>query len=246
MDDEGDEMMKKITKTTLEKWDACADGYARFNELFPRGADLKTASEGLIKDGHPDWSNWLWSRCKQDDDYIEQTVVTAGTHGTATAGDEGTATAGYRGTATAGYRGIATAGDRGAAIAGDFGNAIAGYRGTATAGNHGTTIAGNDGSATAGNYGTATAGYSGTATAGYRGIATAGDRGAAIAGDFGNAIAGYRGTATAGEEGCISIQFWNKEKEKYCRKIGLVTDGQLKANTPYKLDENGEFIEVTK
>ena len=175
-------MMKKITKTTLEKWDACADGYARFNELFPRGADLKTASEGLIKDGHPDWSNWLWSRCKQDDDYIEQTVVTAGTHGTATAGDEGTATAGYRGTATAGYRGIATAGDRGAAIAGDFGNAIA----------------------------------------------------------------GYRGTATAGEEGCISIQFWNKEKEKYCRKIGLVTDGQLKANTPYKLDENGEFIEVTK
>ena len=214
--------MKKITKDTLKKWDACADGYARFNELFPKGADLKTASGGLIKYGHLSWSNWLWSRCKQDDDYIEQTVVTAG--------DEGTATAGYHGTATAGNHGTATAGNRGTATAGN--------RGTATAGDEGTATAGDEGTATAGDYGTATAGYHGTATAGDEGTATAGDEGTATAGNY--------GTTIAGEEGCISIQFWNKEKEKYCRKIGLVTDGQLKANTPYKLDENGEFIEVTK
>lgn len=33
--------MKKITKTTLEKWNACVEGLERFNELFPKGADLK-------------------------------------------------------------------------------------------------------------------------------------------------------------------------------------------------------------
>ena len=105
--------MKKITKETLKKWGACYSGAKRFNELFPEGETLRNASEGLIADGHNDWANWLWSQCKQDNDYIEQTIATAGDWGTAAAGNEGTATAGYRGTATAGYRGTATAGDCG-------------------------------------------------------------------------------------------------------------------------------------
>jgi len=83
--------LKKITAKTLEKWNACHEGYTRFNELFPKGADLRTASDGLIADGNSAWSDWLWSHCKNsgDDKYIIQCTATAGYKGTATAGDEG-------------------------------------------------------------------------------------------------------------------------------------------------------------
>ena len=125
---------KLITKATLKEWDACASGFKRFVELFPDGADLKTASLGLIDDGHADWSDWLWDKCVSSDDeaFRLQTVATAGDWGAATAGYMGTATAGDMGTAAAGYRGTATAGDGG--------TATAGYRGTATAGDGGTLI----------------------------------------------------------------------------------------------------------
>ena len=157
-------MNKLITKETLERWRACSDGAARFNELWPDGADLATASAGLIADGRADWSSWLWSKCKQDNDYCQQVIITAG----------------YRGTATAGNYGTATAGNYGTATAGDDGTATAGYGGTATAGEGGTATAGNDGTATAGYGGTATAGYGGTATAGCHGTATAGEGGCLV------------------------------------------------------------------
>jgi len=138
-------MSKLITKETLEKWHACPEGAARFSELWPAGADLATASAGLIADGHKAWSDWLWWKCAKDSEYSQQTVITAGDGGTATAGDYGTATAGYHGTATAGDCGTATAGYRGTATAGDYGTATAGEGGTATAGDGGTATAGENG-----------------------------------------------------------------------------------------------------
>lgn len=81
--------MKIITNEILRSWKACSDGYRRFCELFPDGADLKTASEGLIADSHNNWSDWLWSKCKASEDFCEQTVRTAGDYGTATAGNGG-------------------------------------------------------------------------------------------------------------------------------------------------------------
>jgi len=133
-------MSKLITKETLEKWHACPEGAERFSELWPDGADLATASAGLIADGHKAWSDWLWSKCAKDSEYCQQTVIAAGYRGTATAGDGGTATAGYRGTATAGYGGTATAGDGGTATAGNGGTATAGDGGTATAGENGCLV----------------------------------------------------------------------------------------------------------
>jgi len=114
-------MSKLITKETLEKWHACPEGAARFNKLWPDGADLATASAGLIADGHKAWSDWLWWKCAKDSEYSQQTVIAAGDGGTATAGNGGTATAGDGGTATAGYGGTATAGDGGTATAGENG-----------------------------------------------------------------------------------------------------------------------------
>ena len=129
----------------------------------------------------------------------------------------------------------------GTATAGDDGTATAGIGGTATAGYRGTTTAGDDGTATAGYRGTATAGYRGTATAGDDGTATAGDGGTATAGIGGTATAGYRGTATAGDGGSIIIQRWNGKRYKYeCAEVG---EGGLTPNQPYRLDNDGEFVE---
>ena len=70
-----------------------------------------------------------------------------------------------------------------------------------------------------------------TATAGYRGTATA----------------GYRGTATADVGSVISILRWNDKRYKVT--IAQVKDeygdGQLEPNTPYRLNDAGEF-EVAK
>ena len=146
----------------------------------------------------------------------------------------GTATAGYEGTATAGDKGTATAGYEGTATAGKWGTATAGYEGTATAGKWGT--------ATAGNWGTATAGYEGTATAGYEGMATAGKWGTATAGDGGTATAGYGGTATAGDKGTLIIRRW--DGKRYRTVVGYIGENGLEPNTPYKLNDAGEFVKA--
>jgi hypothetical protein len=96
--------------------------------------------------------------------------------------------------------------------------------------------------ATAGHGGTATAGHGGTATAGDWGTATAGNGGTATAGDWGTATAGHGGTATAGDWGVVSILYWDRTKHR--RRCAEVGEGGLKPNTPYKLNEAGEFIEV--
>ncbi len=110
----------------------------------------------------------------------------------------------------------------------------------------GTATAGDSGTATAGDSGTATAGDSGTATAGDSGTATAGDRGTATAGYRGTATAGVRGTATAGYSGVIAIQCWNGKR--YKMKIATMKDedgeGDLKPNVKYRLNDNGDFVEV--
>ena len=133
-------------------------------------------------------------------------------------------------------------GAKGAVIGG---TATAGYAGTATAGYAGTATAGDAGTATAGDAGTATAGYAGTATAGDAGTATAGYAGTATAGDDGTATAGNRGTATAGNRGSIVIKMWDTKKQKYVLRVAEVGENGIKPNVAYKLNNEGEFIEVT-
>jgi len=56
---------KLITHELLRSWGPCEDGYKRFCQLFPGGADLETAIDGLVKDGHDAWAYWLFQRCKE-------------------------------------------------------------------------------------------------------------------------------------------------------------------------------------
>ena len=61
---ENNESREKITPALLKSWSPCSDGYRRFCELFPDGADLQTAMDGLIADSHDDWAYWLFCACR--------------------------------------------------------------------------------------------------------------------------------------------------------------------------------------
>ena len=170
-------------------------------------------------------------------------IITVGDHGTATVGEHGIAMAGYRGTAIAsgygtaiaGLYGIATAGYKGTAVAQDYGKATVGFHGTATAGYHGIATTGNEGTATAGNYGIATAGNYGTATAG--------NFGRAVAGNYGTAAAGCQGTVSAGKNGIIISTWFDTPKQDYRTIVRSVGKNGIKANTPYKVNAAGKFIQ---
>ena len=105
-------------------------------------------------------------------------------------------------------------------------------------GDNQSAIVGALGTATAGNSGTATAGYYGTATAGYSGTATAGDYGTATAGDY--------GTATAGKKGELRIKWWDNKSERYRTAQAYIGENGIKADTPYRLNNKHEFVEVQK
>ena len=120
-------MTKLITTETLNKWSACEDGFKRFCELFPEGADLQTASAGLIADGRPDWSDWLWGACSRDDDYREQTVLVGG-YGS-------TLTGGYGSTLTGGHYSTLTGGGDSRLTGGDYSTLTGGHYSTLTGGN---------------------------------------------------------------------------------------------------------------
>lgn len=53
---------------------------------------------------------------------------------------------------------------------------------------------------------------------------------------------GDRGTTTADEYGVLILKYWNGEWYiTNCANVGI--DG-IKPNTPYKLDNDGNFVEV--
>ena len=118
---------KLITADTLREWTACLDGFKRFCELFPEGADLKTASDGLIADGHHNWSNWLWSNCARSEDFRDQTVFTGGADSTLTAGNGSKLTAGNGSTLKGGNGSTLTAGAGSTLTAGADSTLTAGY-----------------------------------------------------------------------------------------------------------------------
>ena len=74
----------------------------------------------------------------------------------------------------------------------------------------------------------------GTATAGYEGTATAGDGGMATA--------GYGGTATAGDKGTLIIRRWDGKRDRTV--VGYIGENGLEPNTPYKLNDAGEFVKA--
>jgi hypothetical protein len=69
-------MTKIITHELLRSWEPREGDYKRFCQLFPEGADLETAIDGLVKDDRDDWAYWLFQRCKERGLYKD--IITKG------------------------------------------------------------------------------------------------------------------------------------------------------------------------
>ena len=127
-----------------------------------------------------------------------------------------------------------------------FGTSTSGDHGTSTSGAYGTSTSGDGGTSTSGDFGTSTSGDHGTSTSGYHGTSTSGDFGTSTSGDLGTSTSGYRGISTAGYGGTIAITWWNGKR--FETRVATVKDeygdGELEPNTPYCLNEHGEFVRV--
>ena len=89
----------------------------------------------------------------------------------------------------------------------------------------------------------ATGDSSASSATGYRSASSATGKASA------SVVTGYLGKAQAGEYGCIALTWWNKAKSRYemrCAEIGIGdgSDGKLKKETWYYLNDQGQFIEA--
>ena len=122
------------------------------------------------------------------------------------------------------------------------GTSTSGYGGTSTSGDGGTSTSGDGGTSTSGYGGTSTSGYGGTSTSGTRGTSTSGYGGMSTSGDGGTSTSGDGGTSTSGYGGTLCILFWDAEKARYRKRVAEVDGMTILPNTPYILNEKGEFI----
>ncbi|TPL94772.1 pentapeptide repeat-containing protein, partial [Mesorhizobium sp. B2-3-10] len=83
-------MSKIITPRLLKSWGACSEGYEGFCRLFPEGADLKTATDGLIADGHMSWAEWLFNHARSSGDFAAETAEGFLNTGDQNTGDQNT------------------------------------------------------------------------------------------------------------------------------------------------------------
>jgi hypothetical protein len=164
--------------------------------------------------------------------------------GTSTSGYSGISTSGYSGTSTSGYSGTSTSGDGGTSTSGYGGTSTSGYGGTSTSGDGGTSTSGNGGTSTSGDGGTSTSANRGTSTSGNRGTSTSGDSGTSTSGNRGTSTSGNGGTSTSGDGGTILIKYWDGDRDRYRIKIGYIGEDGLKPNTPYKLNQQNEFVDA--
>ena len=150
-----------ITSDLLNKWFACADGYAYFIATFPQGSDYATIQARLRTDNHLDWSRWLtenaWRNIEASqiatlvkaevDDALEATKdspnsASSDSSTAASSGDSSTAASSgnYSTAASSGYYSKA-------ASSGDYSTAAAEGKNTVAmvAGNNGRAKAGENG-----------------------------------------------------------------------------------------------------
>jgi hypothetical protein len=109
-------------------------------------------------------------------------------------------------------------------------------------GRYRATVTGGDGATVTGGYrAIVTGGDGATVTGGYGAIVTGGDEATVTGGDRATVTGGYRAIVTGGDGGSIQIKHW--DGERYRIKTGYIGEDGLKANTPYCLDGNHNFIE---
>ena len=140
--------------------------------------------------------------------------------------DYSTVSGGYRSTVSGGECSTVSGGDYSTVSGGDYSTVSGGDRSTVSGGNGSTVSGGNGSTVSGGDYSTVSGGYRST-----------------VSGGNGSTVSGGNGsTVSGGNNSGLILKRWNGKRYRY--SVAEVGESGIKANTPYKLDDKGEFVEV--
>ncbi|MBP4376373.1 hypothetical protein ITF16_00335 [Acinetobacter baumannii] len=231
----------KITEQLLTQWGACSDGKRTFTQKFPEGAEYKEVIAACDEDGHRDYRTWIFNHAFQhlvaseiveaETDLVPkeiekgleplQLLDSTETKNTDTISKEASsrlAASGFnsRLAASGRYSQLAASGDDSRLAASGFNSQLA------ASGDDSQLAASGDDSQLA-----ASGRYSRLAASGENSVI---------------ASSGLDSTFQIGKGGCAAIAYQD-EQEKI--RFAVAYEGEnVKANTWYKVNAKGEFVEV--
>ena len=173
-------------------------------------------------------------------------TLTGGDHSTMTGGDYSTLTGGYGSTLTGGDHSTMTGGHRSTLTGGDHSTMTGGHRSTLTGGDHSTMTGGHRSTLTGGDHSTMTGGDGSILTGGDHSTMTGGDGSILTGGDHSTMTGGDGSILIGGHRSELRIRYWDSAADRYRTAIAYVGEDGIKPNTAYKLDDNHQFMEVSK
>ncbi|MCE6254103.1 hypothetical protein KR806_03270 [Acinetobacter baumannii] len=231
----------KITEQLLTQWGACSDGKRTFTQKFPEGAEYKEVIAACDEDGHRDYRTWIFNHAFQhlvaseiveaETDLVPkeiekgleplQLLDSTETKNTDTISKEASsrlAASGFnsRLAASGRYSQLAASGDDSRLAASGFNSRLA------ASGRYSQLAASGDDSR--------------LAASGFNSRLAASGENSVIA------SSGLDSTFQIGKGGCAAIAYQD-EQEKI--RFAVAYEGEnVKANTWYKVNAKGEFVEV--
>jgi hypothetical protein len=125
-----------------------------------------------------------------------------------------------------------------------IGISLTGGDGSTLTGGHCSTLTGGDGSTlTGGHRSTLTGGHRSTLTGGDGSTLTGGHRSTLTGGDGSTLTGGHRSTLTGGHRSTLCI--WWHDGTRRRLAVAYVGEGGIKPDTPYRIDDSGNFVEAT-
>ncbi|MET1869613.1 hypothetical protein ABV427_05595 [Acinetobacter baumannii] len=240
----------KITEQLLTQWGACSDGKRTFTQKFPEGAEYKEVIAACDEDGHRDYRTWIFNHAFQhlvaseiveaETDLVPkeiekgleplQLLDSTETKNTDTISKEASsrlaASGRYSQLAASGrYSQLAASGDDSRLAASGFNSRLAasGFNSRLAASGRYSRLA-------------ASGRYSQLAASGFNSRLAASGENSVIA------SSGLDSTFQIGKGGCAAIAYQD-EQEKI--RFAVAYEGEnVKANTWYKVNAKGEFVEV--
>ncbi|MCP8485991.1 hypothetical protein [Acinetobacter baumannii] len=240
----------KITEQLLTQWGACSDGKRTFTQKFPEGAEYKEVIAACDEDGHRDYRTWIFNHAFQhlvaseiveaETDLVPkeiekgleplQLLDSTETKNTDTISKEASsrlAASGFnsRLAASGRYSQLAASGD-------DSRLAASGFNSRLAASGRYSQLA-------------ASGRYSQLAASGFNSRLAASGFNSRLAASGENSViasSGLDSTFQIGKGGCAAIAYQD-EQEKI--RFAVAYEGEnVKANTWYKVNAKGEFVEV--
>ncbi|UQY21889.1 hypothetical protein [Acinetobacter baumannii] len=240
----------KITEQLLTQWGACSDGKRTFTQKFPEGAEYKEVIAACDEDGHRDYRTWIFNHAFQH--LVASEIVEAETDlvpkeiekgleplqlldSTETKNTDTISKEASSRLAASGFNSqLAASGDDSqlAASGDDSRLAASGFNSRLAASGRYSQLA-------------ASGRYSQLAASGFNSRLAASGFNSRLAASGENSViasSGLDSTFQIGKGGCAAIAYQD-EQEKI--RFAVAYEGEnVKANTWYKVNAKGEFVEV--